>query len=176
MIAPWRLRLLPLLSAVLLDVSTSDESCLRVCVRLREASARARVSSTGLVSHVSQPTQPVPHPDASVFTGLPAAAAAAVLLVDAEVVSVALLAEAAGFEAVNSAAISGAGEALMTGVSVAAATVDESDCWRSGAFSMADRPAPGTPRAGTTAGITVGTRIGVTLSRHAPDPAQGCSA
>ena len=44
---------------VLLEVSTSDESCLRVCVRLREASANARVSSTGRVSHVSHPTHPV---------------------------------------------------------------------------------------------------------------------
>ena len=48
---------------MLLEVSTSDESCLRVCVRLRDASASARVSSTGRVSHVSQPMQPlIPQP------------------------------------------------------------------------------------------------------------------
>lgn len=44
---------------MLLEVSTSDESCFRVCVKLREASASARVSSTGRVSHVSHPTHPV---------------------------------------------------------------------------------------------------------------------
>ena len=41
---------------------TSDDSCLSVCVRLRDASARALVSRIGRASHVSQPTQPVPQP------------------------------------------------------------------------------------------------------------------
>ena len=47
---------------VLLEVRTSDDSCLSVCVRLRDASARALVSRIGRASHVSQPTQPVPQP------------------------------------------------------------------------------------------------------------------
>lgn len=34
-------------SASLLEVSTSDDSCFSVCVRFRDASARARVSSVG---------------------------------------------------------------------------------------------------------------------------------
>ena len=34
---------------------------MRVCVKLRDASARARVSSTGRVSHVSHPAA---HPEA----------------------------------------------------------------------------------------------------------------
>lgn len=44
------------LTLVLLEVSTSDESCFSVCVKLRDASASARVSSTGgRLSHVSHP-------------------------------------------------------------------------------------------------------------------------
>ena len=68
---------------VLLEVSTSDESCLRVCVRLREASANARVSSTGRVSHVSHPTHPVT-PQPGWGWGGAAADPLALLLVDAD--------------------------------------------------------------------------------------------
>lgn len=74
---------------MLLEVSTSDESCLRVCVKLREASANARVSSTGRVSHVSQPTHPVtPQPGEALVA---AAAAGPLLLVALLLVALLLL-------------------------------------------------------------------------------------
>ena len=58
-------------------VSTSDESCLSVCVRFLLASARARVSSLGLYVPLVLPLKPpwVGHGD---INGLPAA----VLFVD----------------------------------------------------------------------------------------------
>lgn len=75
---------------MLLEVSTSDESCLRVCVKLREASANARVSSTGRVSHVSQPTHPVtPQPGEALVAA--AAAAGPLLLVALLLVALLLL-------------------------------------------------------------------------------------
>jgi len=50
--APWR-RVLALSSAGSeRDVSTSEESCFSVCVRFREASARARVSKVGFAAVV----------------------------------------------------------------------------------------------------------------------------
>lgn len=126
---------------VLLEVSTSDESCLRVCVRLREASANARVSSTGrVVSQASQPRQPLipqtegvegrvdDEDDDDEVEGVGVATFS--VFTTGGVGREAALAAAAKSE--------GDGERVVEGVA-AAAVVAELDV-RRGVFSMADNP------------------------------------
>lgn len=128
---------------MLLEVSTSDESCLRVCVRLREASARARVSSTGRMSHVSHPTHPAtPQPTAAAggtadpillavgggdgFSDLTTGGTAAEVDDGTET----------GFddaEAALAAAARSEGDGALDGGGVG-------NVWRRGAFNMADKP------------------------------------
>lgn len=139
-------RCCPPLTLVLLDVSTSEESCLRVCVRLREASANALVSSTGRVSHISQPRQPLnPQPandeedveEEEAEVDGPAAAPAAG---GADDVVFSVFACAGGIgggkEEADLARSDGEGE---RGAAAAAAPVVELD-WRRGVFNMADSP------------------------------------
>lgn len=127
---------------VLLEVSTSDESCLRVCVRLREASANARVSSTGrVVSQASQPRQPLipqtegvegrvdDEDDDDEVEGVGVATFS--VFTTGGVGREAALAAAAKSE--------GDGERVVEGVAAAAAVVAELDV-RRGVLSMADKP------------------------------------
>lgn len=121
---------------MLLEVSTSDESCLSVCVRLREASARARVSSTGLISHVSHPTHPAtPQPTAGVATLAPLLLAEGFsdLTTGGTVDDGTDTGLDSGAEAAFAAAANSEGDGALDGGGVA-------NVWRRGAFNMADKP------------------------------------
>jgi len=109
---------------VLLEVRTSDESCFNVCVKLRDASARARVSRMGRVSHVSQPTQPVPQPggDDDVVE---------------DVVVVVVVVAGSTLTVTGFLGTSGDGDLVAVGVGVGVGSVF------SGAFNMADNPPAG---------------------------------
>ena len=178
------------LTLVLLDVRTSDDSCFRVCVKLRDASASARVSNIGRASHVSHPTHPG-NPQSTAATAATAAAAAAAG-VDAEgalVVALLLLDVAAGTGTADAAGADdgvvlfsslakndggdrklAASTGFCTLVAAGVPALVGNDVWRRGAFNMADSP-PGCAVATTGAGSTTGdaSLLVVVLL-----PAQGC--